>query len=130
MENRKILIDTNIFLEILLNQQKASICLSYLQTNRHSSCISDFSLHSIGLLCNKRKLDSAFVTFLNDILPLLTVLSIEPFKLSEVIRQSQLTHLDFDDSYQYTIALQNNLTIVTLDQDFKKVQNQIKVHFL
>lgn len=57
-------------------------------------------------------------------------LSIEPLKLSEVIRQSQSTHLDFDDSYQYTIALQNNLEIATLDQDFKKVSNKIKVHFL
>jgi len=110
MANRKILIDTNIFLEILLNQQKASICISYLQTNRQFSCITDFSLHSIGLLCNKRKLDSAFIMFLND-----------------VLKQTQLTN---DDSYQYLVALQNNLEIATLDQDFKKVQNQIKVHFL
>jgi len=130
MANRKILINTNIFLEILLNQQKASICISYLQTNRQFSCITDFSLHSIGLLCNKRKLDSAFILFLNDVLPSLSVLSIEPLKLFEVIKQTQLTNLDFDDSYQYLVALQNNLEIATLDQDFKKVQNQIKVHFL
>jgi predicted nucleic acid-binding protein len=68
--------------------------------------------------------------FLNDVLPSLSVLSIEPLKLFEVIKQTQLTNLDFDDSYQYLVALQNNLEIATLDQDFKKVQNQIKVHFL
>jgi len=68
--------------------------------------------------------------FLNDVLPSLLVLSIEPLKLFEVIKQTQLTNLDFDDSYQYLVALQNNLEIATLDQDFKKVQNQIKVHFL
>jgi len=68
--------------------------------------------------------------FLNDVLPSLSVLSIEPLKLFEVIKQTQLTNLDFDDSYQYMVALQNNLEIATLDQDFKKVQNQIKVHFL
>jgi len=68
--------------------------------------------------------------FLNDVLPSLSILSIEPLKLFEVIKQTQLTNLDFDDSYQYLVALQNNLEIATLDQDFKKVQNQIKVHFL
>ena len=68
--------------------------------------------------------------FLNDVLPSLSVLSIEPLKLFEEIKQTQLTNLDFDDSYQYLVALQNNLEIATLDQDFKKVQNQIKVHFL
>jgi predicted nucleic acid-binding protein len=50
--------------------------------------------------------------------------------LNNVLKQTQLTNLDFDDSYQYLVALQNNLEIATLDQDFKKVQNQIKVHFL
>jgi len=68
--------------------------------------------------------------FLNDVLLSLSVLSIESLKLFEVIKQTQLTNLDFDDSYQYLVALQNNLEIATLDQDFKKVQNQIKVHFL
>jgi len=53
--------------------------------------------------------------FLNDVLPSLSVLSIEPLKLFEVIKQTQLTNLDFDDSYQYLVALQNNLEIATLD---------------
>ena len=83
MADRKILIDTNVFLEILLNQQKATICSSYLQTNQQYSCITDFSLHSIGLVCNRQKLHLTFITFL-----------------------------------------------ATIDSDFKKVQKQIKVHFL
>jgi uncharacterized protein len=29
--------------------------------------------------------------------------------------------LDFDDGYQYVIAEQNNLVIVTLDRDFDKI---------
>jgi predicted nucleic acid-binding protein len=130
MANRKILIDTNAFLEILLNQQKAAICSSYLQSNRQYSCITDFSLHSIALICSRQKIHLAFITFLNDVVQVFEVLSIEPSKLTEVIKQSQLTTLDFDDAYQYTSAIQNNLEIATIDQDFKKIQAQLKVHFL
>ena len=38
--------------------------------------------------------------------------------------------LDFDDAYQYKVANDYNLEIVTMDNDFKKVKRDIKVIFL
>jgi predicted nucleic acid-binding protein len=44
------LIDTNIFLEILLAQKQKNICKEFLVSNIEQIYISDFSLHSIGVL--------------------------------------------------------------------------------
>ncbi len=44
------LFDTNIFLEILLNQSKSGLCKEYLNEKAESINISDFSLHSIGVI--------------------------------------------------------------------------------
>jgi uncharacterized protein len=44
------LIDTNIFLEILLSQKQKDICKEFLVSNIEQIYISDFSLHSIGVI--------------------------------------------------------------------------------
>ncbi|MEP6514301.1 MAG: hypothetical protein ABJA79_10545, partial [Parafilimonas sp.] len=85
MDDRRYLIDTNIFVEILLNQQKSALCASYLAMHQHESVISDFSLHSIAIICTTKSLHNAFSKFLADILPVLAVIYIEPQNLSLVI---------------------------------------------
>jgi len=44
------LVDTNIFLEILLKQEKSEACKSFLSKNKGAINISDFTLHSIGVI--------------------------------------------------------------------------------
>lgn len=44
------LADTNIFLEVLLAQDKRKECKNLLEENRGKLSISDFSLHSIGVI--------------------------------------------------------------------------------
>ncbi len=44
------LLDTNIFLEILLGQEKKDECKKFLIANEDNIFISDFSLHSIGVI--------------------------------------------------------------------------------
>ena len=41
------LVDTNIFLEILLGQEKQEVCKNFLSLNIEQLNITDFSLHSI-----------------------------------------------------------------------------------
>jgi uncharacterized protein len=38
----------------------------------------------------------------------------------QVIDAMEKFDLDFDDGYQYVIAKQNSLTVVTFDRDFKR----------
>ena len=47
------LIDTNIFLEILLSQEQKDICKEFLVSKIEQIYISDFSLHSIGVILFK-----------------------------------------------------------------------------
>ena len=59
----KLLIDTNIFLEVLLEQVQANDAQALLATvEAHEFFISDFSLHSIGLLLFRRKQFHVFRT--------------------------------------------------------------------
>jgi predicted nucleic acid-binding protein len=44
------LVDTNVFLEILLNQAGRKKCEAFLQDEKGAAWISDFTLHSIGVL--------------------------------------------------------------------------------
>ena len=48
------LIDTNIFLEILLKQDKSDLCKAILNKNIAELNISDFTLHSIGIILFKQ----------------------------------------------------------------------------
>jgi len=42
--------DTNIFLEILLGQDKKEECKKFLEDNVGDFAITDFTLHSIGVI--------------------------------------------------------------------------------
>jgi len=48
---------------------------------------------------------------------------------ADVKEASDRLNMDFDDAYQYVIAKHHNLTIVTMDNDFKKADS-IKVLYI
>jgi predicted nucleic acid-binding protein len=60
--------------------------------------------------------------FINDVVILgeIQVLAIPPDLILLVLEAIGKFDLDFDDGYQYVIAQQNELTIVTFDRDFDK----------
>jgi predicted nucleic acid-binding protein len=67
---------------------------------------------------------------LTDIIPHATILSLPKDKYSDLNLIAEKYSLDFDDSYQVILAKENNLEILTMDKDFKKVKDEIKVKFL
>jgi hypothetical protein len=118
----RLLIDTNVFLEILLAQAQADVALDLLSdVDEHEFYVSNFSLHSIGLLLLRQRQPEMFRAFLRDLMidvgaPVLTVSAID---LENVIEQAQRHHLDFDDAYQYAIAELHDLVILSFDGDFQ-----------
>ncbi len=62
------LIDTNIFLEVLLGQENKEACKEFLDTNVGNQYISDFSIHSIGIILFKNDKENTFRTFLDDVI--------------------------------------------------------------
>jgi predicted nucleic acid-binding protein len=126
----KYLIDTNIFLEILLEQEKKEKCKSFLVKNFGELVFSDFSLHSVGIILFRNQKHDLFLSFINDVLPKIQLTSIEKHEFSELENFASRFHLDFDDAYQATLAKELNLTIVTMDKDFERIKKSIKVKFI
>lgn len=125
-----ILVDTNIFLEILLNQESKDKCKQFLAVEFGNLIISDFSLHSIGVILLHQKKAEIFNQFTKDVLPSVTVGRLDNMSYPEVARNSVVYGLDFDDAYQFTLAMNHKLDIATMDKDFKKVSGKINVLFL
>ena len=120
----RILIDTNIFLEIILAQKKALEARSLLErTKDHEFFITDYSLHSIGLLLFRLGRHQSFQDFLEDMVIRAgtSLISLRVEDMSSVIQAAQQYHLDFDDSYQFNkAAAKNNLTLVSFDSHFDR----------
>ncbi len=124
------LVDTNIFLEILLGQEKEVICRDFLVENVENLGISDFSLYSIGVILSKIKRIEVFEEFVGDVLPLISVIVLDRDLYGEIIRLEKEKNMDFDDSYQVAVAKYHDLKIVTMDSDFKQVADEVEVIFL
>jgi predicted nucleic acid-binding protein len=116
------LIDTNIFLEILLKQDRSEECKKFLQSNIESLHISDFSLHSIGVILFRQKETSVFKSYIEDILPLIKLISLPKSVYPQLLEIKESIDLDFDDIYQYLICRTFSLKLITMDQDFKNVE--------
>jgi predicted nucleic acid-binding protein len=124
------LVDTNVFLEILLNQPGRAKCEQFLQQNTGALAIADFSLHSIGVIALRRQQAKLFADFLNDSLPNLELLHLDRIGYPAVARAAEVFGLDFDDAYQFTVAKAHGLAIATQDQHFARVKNEVEVRLL
>ena len=124
------LLDTNIFLEILLDQDKKEICKNFLEAHIGEIFISDFSLHSIGVILYKNNKADLFNAFIEDTLDKLEIITLSKEKYKEIINIYNQHKLDFDDSYQFLLSQENQMTMATQDADFKNVENIISVQFL
>lgn len=128
MENIMFLIDTNIFLEALLEQERTTEVTYFLKTiDLNNSFISDFSLHSIGVILFRLKKSELFDTFIRDLIHngmgILTLKVDELLRLNAIIKKY---NLDFDDAYQYVCVQNYKLELVSFDKDFDKTDIQRK----
>ena len=118
----KALIDTNVFLEILLAQEQSEEAKKLLvNVECHEFYLTDFTIHSIGLILFRQRLDSKFARFIADIVGAgIGVLSLPILEMERVVAVVQKYTLDFDDAYQYAVAEKHGLRIVSYDSHFDK----------
>ena len=124
------LFDTNIFLEILLDQEKKEECKKQLNENIGNIYLSDFSLHSIGVILLKKKKLKIFDEFLRDILPHSTILTLSKERYSKITSFASKYKMDFDDTYQSLIAIEFEIGLKTMDTDFRRVLGVILVDII
>ncbi len=122
------LVDTNIFLEVLLCQAKKEECeklLGLFAKGEKLGIVTDFTVHSIIVtMFSYGKLEGLKV-FLSS-LTSYKGLRIYPTDLTNEITATQLAaenKLDMDDAIQYSIAVATNVeAIVSFDKHFNKLQ--------
>ena len=122
------LADTNIFLEALLAQNRKDEVQSFLQTvDLNEICITDFSLHSIGIILFRLDNLALFISFLEDIvINGARILSLNPEDLKTLNEITERFDLDFDDAYQYAVAVKYELQLISFDKDFDQTERKRK----
>ncbi len=119
------LLDTNIWLELLLEQELAGQVRRFLEAEETwQLALTDFSLHSLGVILTRLQKDGLFLEFLSDTLEdsALRVIRLDTEGLKEVPTVCRKFKLDFDDACQYVAASRHGLTLVSLDSDFDRTE--------
>jgi predicted nucleic acid-binding protein len=124
------LIDTNVWLELLLEQDKAGDVRQFLQAiEGHLLAITDFSVYSIGIILTQLKKDVLFEDFLSDTIEDSGVkrIYLDSTDLKKLLIVRKRFNLDFDDAYQYVSAEKYGLTLISFDSDFDRTERGRKL---
>jgi predicted nucleic acid-binding protein len=119
------LVDTNVWLERLLDQASSRDVGSFLEKYPSDQLIiTDFSFHSIGVILNRLRKEKLFLDFTDDILVRGGVMigSIGAEEMKSVVAAIKKYKLDFDDAYQYCVAEKLDAIIVSFDKDLDRTR--------
>ncbi len=129
MDQREVVfIDANIFLEVMLNNEKSASCelfLNKIKKQEITAATSDFLIYA-SLLQIQYKLKSIkvmqnFLIFVNS-LNGLDIIRPSLKEMDDAIRFSEKYTLDFDDAFIVSCMINNNIkTLISFDTDFDKV---------
>jgi len=119
------LLDTNILLELLLDQDNADQVERFLlSAPRENIFLSEFSLYSLGIVLLRKNLLGVFIQLVDDLLLQggIRLARLGPEEMSILVDNVNRFGLDFDDAYQYTAAQLRKLSIISFDGDFDKTE--------
>jgi len=119
------LVDTNVWLELLLSRQRADEVRKFFQaTDASLLAITEFSLYSLGVILTRLKKAEAFEDFLSDVIEDsgVTRIRLSANELKEVLAVMQQFRMDFDDAYQYVATTHYGYTLVSFDKDFDRTR--------
>ena len=117
------LVDSNIWLEWLLGQDRANEAEMFLrETSPNSLFITDFAFHSIAVILSRRNRIDMLPDFVNDVFVNgdIEIVRLEASDIPAVVDRMREFGLDFDDAYQYVAAEKRGFGIVSFDADFDK----------
>ncbi len=119
------LLDTNLLLEVLLRRTKTKEVEAFLDRRGQIPLyLTDFSVHSVGIMLFQRKMHDAFMRAIVDLFWVAGVklVCLNPEDMTNVAEAAHRFSLDFDDAYQYVAAKKNNLTLLSFDSDFDRTE--------
>lgn len=119
----RYLVDSNVWLEALLKQERSAEAQQFLRAAAGSDlALTDFAAFSIGLRLIRLRRTELYQSFIDDVLTTqgVRIFRLEASMLHEVCNTLGRLPLDFDDAYQYVAAEAYDLQIVSFDADFDK----------
>jgi predicted nucleic acid-binding protein len=119
------LVDTNVWLERLLEQERFDEVRRFLDSTETSRLfLTDFSFHSIGLILTRLKKSELLLNFVQDVLleGATSLVHLAPEDTQALVGAMQQFQLDYDDAYQYVAAGKHNLDLVSFDADFDRTE--------
>ena len=121
------LLDTNIFLELLLDQTESASVRALLSSRSPDELgISDLAFHSIGIILYQKNAAHLFSDFIQDLFGKggITVFTLGSEDMERLEQVSLSFKLDFDDAYQYLVAEKFGLVLVSFDMDFDRTDRK------
>lgn len=122
------LVDTNIFLEVMLSQRRTEECKSFLAMLRDGNIrgiVTDFTVHSIMVLMDRFKRLEELDVFLSSLAGYKGICLYHTPISDEIkaVKMAQEHDLDIDDAVQYAAALSMNAdAIISFDRDFDNLE--------
>lgn len=121
------LIDTNVWLELLLMQEKADeVHKFFMNIDADLLAITDFSLYSIGIILTRLKKDELFRSFISDTIEdsNVRIVRLNTDDLKYLPTTCHKYQFDFDDAYQYVASEKYELIFVSFDGDFDRTDRK------
>jgi predicted nucleic acid-binding protein len=121
-----MLIDSNIFIEAFLEQDRAKECrrlLDKIEAGELTAFVTDFALHSIAVILERRGHKAALTEIFASLSRTrgLNVLQASLGNHVEIAALALKTGLDFNDAYQTFFAQMLGVPVVSFDHDFDGV---------
>ena len=119
------LVDTNVWRELLLEQERAEEVRDFLSTIEPSLLsLTDFTIFSIGIILTRLGKDQLFSDFTADTLEQgeVTSLRLNTSDMRDLLAVGQQFRLVFDDAYQYLAAEKHGFMLVSFDSDFDRTE--------
>jgi predicted nucleic acid-binding protein len=119
------LVDTNVWLERLLDQEKSEEVGQFLDRipSEHLA-ITDFAFHSIGVVLSRLSPTEALLRFVEDVFIAgdVALIRLQPEDMQHLLETMEGFSVDFDDAYQHAAAEKHDLIIASLDSDFDQTE--------
>lgn len=123
MDQKKIVVDTNIFLEFLLKQRRQDESVQLMRAieeGKVEAYVTSFALHGIEVALERVKQVSGLEQFLDWVIHAqgLSVYQTSPDEEKQIAALTQKITLDFDDTLQYYVTQTLGAVLVSFDTDF------------
>ena len=117
------LVDTNVWREALLEQERADEVKGFLgRVATENLAMTDFTFHSIGVILGRLDRTEALVTFADEAFGrgALRLVRVRPDDTARLVEAMNKFELDFDDAYQFIAAETYGLKLVSYDSDLDR----------